>query len=224
VREVGEGKWVVWEVADLVREWVSGAAANEGLILRGTDGWARTVQFYSSDRFFEPTKRPKLWVRYYELPVGPTPVPNHPPQNLSVWPRSGGRAAGKRVNFTTRSRDLNGWRDLKQVFLHIGSTNNKRNNCRLAYDVRRNRLYLLDNAGSSWMGGYLPGSAHVISNAQCRLNCARTTVVKSGRVVQVKWNLLFRPSFAGRKRLYMRGTDRRGAVAQWQRKGNWTIH
>ncbi len=153
----------------------------------------------------------------------PLPAANHPPTNVNVSPSSGGRFAGKRVSFTTTYRDQDGWRDLRQVFLHIGRTKNKRNSCRVMYDLRRNRLYLLNNAGTRWLGGFAPGSAKVIRNSQCTLNCARTTVAKSGRTAKVRWNLVFRASFGGLKRLYLRCTDRQGGAAPWEKKGTWRV-
>ena len=35
MREVGTGQWLVWDVTSLMRVWVSGAAANEGVNLTG---------------------------------------------------------------------------------------------------------------------------------------------------------------------------------------------
>jgi hypothetical protein len=81
VREAGTGKWLVWDVTNLMREWVSGAAENEGVILIGREGQSRTVRFYSSEFVIDHTRRPKLMVTYYELPPPPTATSTATPTN-----------------------------------------------------------------------------------------------------------------------------------------------
>jgi outer membrane protein assembly factor BamB len=148
---------------------------------------------------------------------------NAPPQNYNLWPDHGGRPAGRRVNFTATYRDLDGWRDLSQVFLHIGSSTAKRRNCRLRYDVRRDKMYLLNNTATAWLGGFAPGSPRVIRNRQCTLSCSKSTVRKSGRTVKVTWNLVFRTLFRGRKNSYMQAVDNAGARTPFQKMGTWRV-
>jgi hypothetical protein len=148
---------------------------------------------------------------------------NNPPENVNLWPDHGGRPAGRAVNFTATYRDRDGWRNLRQVYLHIGSTTAARNSCRLRYDVRKNKMYLTNNAGTGWLGGFAPGSANVIRNRQCTLRCAKSAVVPSGRVLRVKWNLVFRTGFRGRKNSYMQCVDMAGAKDPWEMMGTWRV-
>jgi hypothetical protein len=67
-------RWVQWDITDLVRDWVPGLAANEGVVVIGSGEQTRAVKFASSD-YGDPLRRPKLMVQYYELP--PTPTPTH---------------------------------------------------------------------------------------------------------------------------------------------------
>jgi hypothetical protein len=150
-------------------------------------------------------------------------LPNRAPANRTIKPSRGGKAAGTRVTFTTTWRDADGWYDLAQLQLHVGKTKAQRNNCRVTYDVQTNKLYLRNNAGNRWTGGRAPGSASVLRNRQCKLDCRRTTVVKSGTTVRVKWNLIFDRSFRGLKRTYLQATDVQGGKAAWQKKGTWRI-
>ncbi len=69
----GKDAWVEWDVTEAVRQWVSGATLNEGVLLLGSGSISRSVHFYSSE-FSEAIRRPKLLVRYYVLPPPPTPT------------------------------------------------------------------------------------------------------------------------------------------------------
>jgi hypothetical protein len=70
-----ENQWVSWNVTEMVQEWVSGASANEGMLLLASPAQAlRDMQFRSSD-FYDGDRRPKLVVEYYRLP--PTATPTH---------------------------------------------------------------------------------------------------------------------------------------------------
>jgi hypothetical protein len=114
-------------------------------------------------------------------------------------------------------------RNLRLAFLHVGHTASKRGSCRLMYDLRRDKLYLLSNVGTRWLGGHTPGSAQVIRNRQCTLHCSKTAVTKRGRLLKVSWNLVFRASFRGEKQLFLSCTDRRGARAAWEIMGTWQV-
>jgi len=66
--------WVSWDVTDMVQQWVSGASANEGMLLLPSPGQpSRDMQFRSSD-FTDGDQRPKLVVEYYRLPPTATPT------------------------------------------------------------------------------------------------------------------------------------------------------
>jgi hypothetical protein len=65
--------WVAWDVTGLVQEWVSGAAANEGVLVLGTGEVYRQIYFRSSD-FHNKGQRPALMVEFYRPPPAPTPT------------------------------------------------------------------------------------------------------------------------------------------------------
>jgi hypothetical protein len=67
-------RWVEWDVTDMVRAWVSGAAPNEGMTLFiPPEQWHRQVYFRSSN-FQGADQRPYLSVTFYRLPPTPTPT------------------------------------------------------------------------------------------------------------------------------------------------------
>jgi hypothetical protein len=221
--------------ADL--DWASSAGASTYDVYFGTASTPPFVANVSSSEYALPTLSTNT--RYYWKVVGKnscgnTPGPvwefttgsgaaNRPPENVSLWPNHGGRPAGRRVNFTSTYRDRDSWRDLAQVFQHIGRTTASAGNVMLRYDVRKSKLYMNNNAGTGWIGGCVPGSAQAVRNRQAVLNCFKSTVTKSGRILKVKWNLLFKAAFRGRKNTYMRAVDRQGARTPWEMMGTWRV-
>ncbi len=93
----------------------------------------------------------------------------------------------------------------------------------LYYNPRSNQLYLRSDSGSRWWGGYAPGTAHTISNAQGKLNCQKTRVTRTGNTITIRWAVMFKRSYTGRKRLFVRAVDIAGLSTGWKRKGTVRI-
>ncbi len=51
------------------------------------------------------------------------------------------------------------------------------------YSVAGHLLYLRNDAGNAWLGGYAPGSANTITNGQVTLDCSDTDVLRSGNTI-----------------------------------------
>ena len=92
-------------------------------------------------------------------------------------------AVGTAQTFSVVYSDPNGWENLSHVFFRVNSD--------LPYmldailHVPGSRLYLRDTTTGALLGGFLPGSGNVISNANGTLNCADLTVTKSGNDLTV---------------------------------------
>jgi hypothetical protein len=54
--------------------------------------------------------------------------------------------------------------------------------CYVIYNIQANALYLMDDTGSTLLGGVAPGStpSSPVKNGQCTINVAQTTAVVSG--------------------------------------------
>ena len=76
-----------------------------------------------------------------------------------------------------------------------------------------NLLYLF-NASNVAVGGYAPGSNHVITTLLGSLNCAATTVTKSGDDLIVAWNLTPTNALSGVQNVYLQADDA-AAVGNW---------
>jgi hypothetical protein len=94
-------QWMTWDITDLLRQWVSGAVANNGMLLLGRGDLMREVLFRSSE-FTDLTQRPKLRVKFYPAPPTPTPTRTATPTATTTATPVPGRIEGLVWN------DLNG--------------------------------------------------------------------------------------------------------------------
>ncbi len=94
-------QWMTWDITDLLRQWVSGALPNNGMLLLGRGDLMREVLFRASE-FTDPTQRPKLRVKFYPAPPTPTPTRTATPTATTTATPVPGRLEGLVWN------DLNG--------------------------------------------------------------------------------------------------------------------
>ena len=73
------------------------------------------------------------------------------------------------------------------------------------------------------MGGYAPGSAHLIINSQCVLDCEHTMVSGTGHELTIRWRLKPLGTFTGIKKTYAYVIDLMGKEDGWNQVGSWTI-
>ncbi|MFN3422402.1 MAG: choice-of-anchor X domain-containing protein, partial [Armatimonadota bacterium] len=100
----------------------------------------------------------------------------------SLSPESATSAAGSLQVFTSVHRDLKGFDNIRYVSFLVGGTVLK-----AAYDAVTNRLFLANDTGSGWIGGYPPGSPNLIKNRHGILDCRNTTVSGSGTTLTINW-------------------------------------
>ena len=128
--------------------------------------------------------------------------------------------ANEAQEFSAVYSDRNGFRDLKHVYLKVGSSIN---GIAAIYSRTNNKLYLVNDAGMGYVGTCTPGEAKTLTNTQGRLDCETTTVSGTGNNLTVNWNITPKASFAGTKSLYMFARDNADLTVGWEHKGNWTI-
>lgn len=145
------------------------------------------------------------------------------PQLGSVTPASGSSLAGTAVNFSATYSDPDGWQNIQKGHLLVNTSTAKTNCLYAYYDQNTNKLYLINDANTSWLGGYAPGTANVIGNSYAKIDCSRTTISGSGNTLTINWNVTFKSTFKGTKNSYLKVTDDSGAVADFTQKGTWTI-
>ena len=147
------------------------------------------------------------------------PARNEPPVAVAVDPSSG-EGLQRRFQFTVA--DPNGARDLRSARLLIHHALSAAGGCYLNYRPAEGSFWLRDDTNQSWLGPGQPGAAAVLSNSQCRLDLASSSVSQSGAQLVVFAALSFPASFVGPKSLYVLAEDANSTNSGWQRLGVWT--
>ncbi len=165
-------------------QFQSGFAGNKTLFLKATDAHAATSGVYFN-------------AGNYNVVDPATPVA----QTVSVTPSSGSGTGGL-FNFLYRHPSGNG--QLVQTESIVNATLGAANACQVIWVRGNNALWLTTDSG-----GYLPsgppGGSGALSNSQCTLNLAETSVTyPSGTDMSVNEKLFFNPAFVGTKNLYTR--------------------
>lgn len=161
------------------------------------------------------------WVKKGTWTIGP----NSNPSVGTITPSSGSSAPNNAVTFTATYFDPDGWQNLQAAYLLINTSTSGLNCYYAYYDQNSDRLYLRNDANTSWLGGYVPGSSYTIENSYAKLNCSKTTISGSGTTLTVQWNITFKSQFASTtpKNLYLYVKDDSNAYQGWAQKGTWTV-
>ncbi len=145
--------------------------------------------------------------------AGGTPVAN------SVVPGSGS-GPGQRFSFTTS--DASGSTYLTQLVVLFAPTLDNANACNLLYDRITNRVSLTYDIPANGSASLTPGANTVITNAQCSLRGANTTVVYTATSMIVTLDLVFNAAYFGAKNVYLYAAEA-GANSGWVAVGSWTV-
>jgi hypothetical protein len=148
---------------------------------------------------------------------------NRAPTLGVVMPASGSSKTGVTVYFTTTWKDADGREDLKQCYFHIGASPSLVNNVTLMYNARKNKLWLLDDTGTTWTGGFAPGSANILENSQAKVYCVTSRVHGEGDTLAVTWAIEFDKAYTGDKKTGLKCKDAHKAKAKGKWKGTWLI-
>jgi oligopeptide transport system substrate-binding protein len=148
---------------------------------------------------------------------------NRKPQLGTVNPSSGSSATGEVALLTASWSDPDGWEDLKQCWLHIGADPNIVGNVTLLYNAVKNKLWLLDDSGTTWTGGHAPGSPEVMENSQAVVHCFATSLQMDDNSLSVTWAIEFKPGYEGAKKTGLKCKDRSKARAKASWKGTWEV-
>jgi len=140
------------------------------------------------------------------------------PIPVSVTPSAGTGAA---QTFQYSFSDPNGFRDVKTMWTQISTGTAYPGSCATMYDAVNNRLYLIQDGGTGWLGPIAPGAATTLQNSQCAIDGATSSVVGSGNNVTVTLSYTFQPTYTGAKNIYGRAMNLAGLDSGWQLKGVW---
>ena len=199
--------------------YLGGDGADSALALGlGGDGEVYLAGFTLSTNF--PLLNAYQTVNSGVYGVFATKVVMNTPTPVSITPASGSGSSG---SFQAVASDAAGYADLASVELLFGASANQPNSCDLKYDRTVSRLWLLNDAGTSWIGPGIPGSGTVFSNSQCSLNMTGAAAVASGAVLTVTFPVTFTTAFSGQKNAYLSAANVGGDSSGYQGLGTWTL-
>jgi uncharacterized repeat protein (TIGR01451 family) len=141
----------------------------------------------------------------------------------SVTPSVG---AGNTGLITVKYSDANGFSDMERLQVLFNSTLNTNNGCLVQYVRGVNLIYLLNDAGTAWIGPAVvgPTGSAVLQNSRCAVNAGGTVVTASGNSIQVLFPMTFwTPAFNGLKNIYGEASDSGGLSSNWHSLGTWTV-
>ncbi len=140
-------------------------------------------------------------------------------------------SAGQRMTFDPRYSDLDGIANLRHEYLAIANVlptgEMGAGAVYLWYDEAANKVWLANDAGTAWLGGFTPGTNNTISNSAVTVYVAQSTPGVANATTRImRWRLQFKAAFAGPHREYMRAIDLFPAAngdTGWVDKGALTI-
>ena len=95
--------------------------------------------------------------------------------------------------------------------------------CYWMYSQQGNAIYLRNDAGTAWLTPIQPGSG-TVSNSQCTINGAGTSVLKAGNSITVNTAITFQSGFRGSQGVFGLAQNTSGTLSSgWQQKGTWTL-
>ncbi|MGA3026414.1 MAG: hypothetical protein ABSF98_16740, partial [Bryobacteraceae bacterium] len=140
------------------------------------------------------------------------------PAAVSVTPNSG---AGTSQSFTFQFSSVNGYGYLKTAYMLFNATLSSISGCKVEYQQSTNHLYLYTDGGSGITGPVTPGVAGALSNSQCTVNAASSSVSGSVDALSLDVAVSFTTGFAGLKNVYGYVSDSGGLNSGWQMLGTW---
>jgi PKD repeat protein len=148
---------------------------------------------------------------------------NCPPVAKNITPFNGSSKAYQMVVFTATFSDIDGSMDISEPRILFNTTPATRNAALIRYSRVTNKLYVLNDSDTAWLGGYAPGANRTIKNSAVILDCSKTRVFSQGNDLIVTFSVAFRHKFKGTKNIYLRVQDASGVVNDFVNKGTWTI-
>jgi hypothetical protein len=152
-----------------------------------------------------------------------TPGADTPPSADSVTPNA---ASGTNQTFTLKYSAHNGrgYADLNGAYVRFNGFAQlvDAHGCEVRYYQPGNSLSLLNDAGTAFQGALTPGTSGTLSNSQCTVNGAGTSVSGSNQTLTLNLSVSAAASFTGSKQVYMGVVDSEGSKSGWVDRGTWT--
>ena len=143
------------------------------------------------------------------------------PALVSLSPFQG---TGPNATLTLVYSDANGWAAIKSAEFIMNprwEPAARGGGCYVKYAPGTGLFTLIADDGTSVAGTAAPGTGSNISNSQCTLNAANSSVTGSGNTLTVVASLTFTPSFSGMRHIWMQAVDTNNLSSNWLVYGAW---
>src|SRR5262249_10358855 len=115
------------------------------------------------------------------------------PSAVSVSPTSGSALSQQ---FTWTASSPSGYTNISELQALISQAwYATQNSCYIRYNRASNLLYLADDSGSPWLGGFAPGTSGTASNRQCSISGIGSSVLSSGNQLSLTVAVTFLATF-----------------------------
>src|SRR5262249_47790698 len=130
--------------------------------------------------------------------------------------------SGSNQAFSFTYSDSAGYTDVATAWVWFNASfASPASSCLIYYDRPSLRLFLLNDAGTAWLGGVTVPNVGVLENSQCSIQVVTSTVQGPPTGVILNLSLVFKPAFAGTKTIFMYAAGS-SANSGWQTRGSWT--
>ncbi len=143
------------------------------------------------------------------------------PSLVSLNPFQG---SGANANLTLVYAHPSGWAAIKSAEFIVNprwEATSRLGGCYIKYTPGSGLFTLIADDGNSVAGTTAAGSASNISNSQCTLNAANSSVSGNATTLTVVASLTFKPAFTGQRHIWMQAVDYNNLSTNWLVYGVW---
>jgi len=159
------------------------------------------------------------------LALGTWNVPSPPPAGPWVTGMSPASSYYPALTYTFTYTDSNGFQDISVANILVNGAIDGRRACYVAFVPATSSVLLVDDAGDAggpYSGMVLPSSGSV-SNSQCTIYGAGSSVTGSGNTLTLTLAMSFSLSFAGNQLFFLAARNASGQNSNWQAVGSAAI-
>ena len=143
------------------------------------------------------------------------------PSAVSVTPNSGSGSGPQ--TFSYLYSDSSGYQNIYLVQTILNTTLSWPGSCGTMYIAASSSLYLMNDAGNSWLGPLTIGQPGTLQNSQCTLDAGASSANGSGTNLTVNVTLTFKPGFTGSQNNFMIANDVvNNLTSGFENRGSWT--
>ncbi|PWU05637.1 MAG: hypothetical protein C5B51_14045, partial [Terriglobia bacterium] len=144
------------------------------------------------------------------------------PSIISMQPNTG---TGLAQLFTYQFQDPTGYSKISYLYLNFETTPYTSPACDTFISVgNTSYLYLLNDAGNSYLGPVVIPSANILQNSQCTLDASKSSLSGSGAMLTATLAVTFKTGFSGNKSATASAYDSTSGLSSFgQMAGTWII-